>query len=252
MAGNWNWCVRHSRGRFVHLLHQDDFVSPGFYAAMREGLEVAGRETVGAAFCASSFLEADGRVVRRTGISERRAGILDDWREHVFARLEIQTPAIVVRREVYEQLGGFDEQFVYASDWDMWKRIAVHYPLWYEPGVLACYRRHPNSQSARLRRSGATIVDLGRSIARSQALLPGELGARMSARARRSYTLFALEEAAALMRSKGDRGAAFANLREGLRLGSSADFVFALATLMRRAAAYTYRRYCLRAAPRPH
>src|SRR5436190_1477063 len=31
MVGNWNECVNRSRGQWVHLLHDDDYVLPGFY-----------------------------------------------------------------------------------------------------------------------------------------------------------------------------------------------------------------------------
>jgi len=256
MVGNWNACVRRARGRFVHLLHQDDFVLPGFYAAMRKGLQDRGRERAGAAFCASLFLEADGRVVNRTTIAQREPGLLADWHEHVFTRLQIQTPAVVVRREVYEQLGGFDDHFAYASDWDMWKRIAAHHPIWYEPRSLACYRRHANSQTARLRRSAATIVDLGRSIARSQRLLPPAVATRVTKRARTGYTLFAVEEATALLRSRGGLRVRLGNLRAAgshlsaaRRLGSTADLVLALVTVARRVVTRVRRRCCLRVAP---
>src|SRR5262245_61001477 len=33
MSANWNACIRRARGYFVHILHQDDYVLPGFYGA---------------------------------------------------------------------------------------------------------------------------------------------------------------------------------------------------------------------------
>ena len=35
---NFNTCVRRSRGHYVHLLHGDDLVCPGFYSAFEEAL----------------------------------------------------------------------------------------------------------------------------------------------------------------------------------------------------------------------
>jgi GT2 family glycosyltransferase len=34
MAGNWNRCIAVARGALVHILHDDDYVSPGFYPGM--------------------------------------------------------------------------------------------------------------------------------------------------------------------------------------------------------------------------
>jgi GT2 family glycosyltransferase len=36
LGGNWNRAIVAARGDLVHLLHQDDYVLPGFYARMDE------------------------------------------------------------------------------------------------------------------------------------------------------------------------------------------------------------------------
>ncbi|MEI9864573.1 MAG: glycosyltransferase family A protein [Limisphaerales bacterium] len=36
LAGCWNTCIERSRGKWVHILHQDDFLAPGFYDALRQ------------------------------------------------------------------------------------------------------------------------------------------------------------------------------------------------------------------------
>ena len=59
------------------------------------------------------------------------------------------TPCIVVRRSVYEELGGFDNRLVYAEDWEMWVRVAARFPVYYEERPLACYRMHGNSNTGR-------------------------------------------------------------------------------------------------------
>ena len=42
------------------------------------------------------------------------------------------TPCIVVRRSVYEELGGFDDRLACAEDWEMWVRVAARFPVYYE------------------------------------------------------------------------------------------------------------------------
>ena len=44
----FNECLDRARGDWIHILHDDDWVHPGFYAAMEEGIEQA--PDVGAAF----------------------------------------------------------------------------------------------------------------------------------------------------------------------------------------------------------
>ncbi|HEY2890008.1 MAG TPA: glycosyltransferase [Dongiaceae bacterium] len=148
IAGNWNRCLALARGRWLHILHQDDRIRPGFYAAMARGID---REpSIGAAFCQHVFIDEAGALVRRGHMPDRPAGILYDWLTHVFVNLTIQCAAIVLRGGVPEALGGFDPGLVYALDADMWQRLALAYPIWYEPEALAEQRLHATSQSSAL------------------------------------------------------------------------------------------------------
>jgi hypothetical protein len=226
LAGNWNACVEHARGRWVHILHQDDFVLPGFYAALRHGIDSS--SSIGAVFCDTYFVDRHERRRTRTTIRTHRAGILKDWQQHVFVQLAIQTAAIIVRREAYETIGGFDDEFAYVLDWDLWKRLAVRYPLWYEPQPLACYRMHRTSQTARLRRTGRNVAELAASIARSETLLPPDVGPEVSRRARRAYSVFAVESALTSITDDGDGRAALAQLAEARRMSSTADVARAM------------------------
>ena len=67
------------------------------------------------------------------------------------------TPSIVVRRDVYEALGGFDDRLRCSEDWEMWVRIAARYPVWYETEPLALYRMHANSNTGRHVRTAEDI-----------------------------------------------------------------------------------------------
>jgi hypothetical protein len=151
IAGNWNRCASLARGRWVHLLHQDDRVRAGFYGAMERG--IAREPSIGAAFCQHVFIDEDGDLVREGHGPARPAGVLYDWLTHIFINLTIQCAAIVLRRDVPEALGGFDPDLAYGLDADMWQRIALAYPIWYEPAALAEHRLHRVSQSRALQKS---------------------------------------------------------------------------------------------------
>jgi glycosyltransferase involved in cell wall biosynthesis len=213
LAGTWNACVAEARGRWVHLLHQDDFVLPGFYRAIRHGIE---REpTVAAAFCTSRFVDADGVGWMPTHNRDVGPGVLADWQRHVFEQLSIQCSAMVVRRDVYATLGGFSSEFRYALDWDMWKRIAVRYPIWYHPEPLACYRMPSASETARQRADGTHLEEIFRSIDHSAALLPPGVADEVTRRARSHYAVFAAESALTVLRSGGSWSDATRQLRIG-------------------------------------
>jgi glycosyltransferase involved in cell wall biosynthesis len=155
LAGNWNRCIELSRGRWIHILHQDDLIYPGFYAAMCRAA-LAGEE-IGMAFCRNEFKESGGSYLAELEMESE--GILENWLERLAVEQRIQFPSVVVRKDVYERVGGFSEEFSYALDWEMWARIAKDYSVWYVPQALSCYRVHADNETARLARIGVTVDD---------------------------------------------------------------------------------------------
>jgi glycosyltransferase involved in cell wall biosynthesis len=218
MSGNWTTCVRRARGHWVHILHDDDMVMPGFYARLEEAFR---REpALGAAFCRPIIIDEEGDWQSFLFLERRTAGVLEDWVERIGVSNRIMFPSMVVKRSAYEKLGGFHPQLIHTPDWDMWKRIAVHYPVWYEPQALALYREHFASDTSRLQRSGANIADGRRAIEVAQAYLPAPVAAELSRQAREHQAFTALE-LTRLMLLKGDRPAALAQVREGLKCNHS-------------------------------
>jgi hypothetical protein len=56
-------------------------------------------------------------------------------------------PSVVVRRECYEKLGGFDSRLPFTTDWEMWMRIALFYDIAYLTKPLVKYRRHEGMET---------------------------------------------------------------------------------------------------------
>src|SRR5690606_21567073 len=95
-------------------------------------------------------------------ISEQ-PGIANNWLEIIAAGQKLQPPSIVVKRTVYEQLGGFFGVH-YGEDWEMWVRIAAHYPVGHSPKRLARYRIQRNNISSAYFLSGQHIKDISKVI----------------------------------------------------------------------------------------
>ncbi len=240
LAANWNAGLGAARGEWIHLLHQDDLVRPGFYAAVRAG--IARAPHVGAAYTASLFCDAEGRGWAPRLVPMRAPGLLVDWPRHVFARLSIQCSAIVVRRAVYETLGGFDDAYRYALDWDMWRRIAARHPLWFHPEPLAAYRMHARSETARQQPSGDHLVEIFRGIERSAGLLPPDAAPRVLRAARFHYAMFAVESALAVRRATGRGADARRHLAIARRATGTPTLAAALATVAARGLLRAWRR----------
>ncbi|MBE9163316.1 glycosyltransferase [Tychonema sp. LEGE 06208] len=225
----FNLCIQRSRGEWVHILHDDDVVLPGFYSRLREGIEK--EPSVGAAFCRHIYTDEAGNQRWVSWLERETPGVLTDWLEQIIVMCRLQASPIAVKRSVYESLGGFCPQAGAASDWEMWKRVAVHYPIWYEPEPLAWYRQHTSSDNTRLLKSGGLIADVRRSIDISQSYLPRAIADKLSNQAREHYAFYALETAKKLL-TDGESEAAIAQIREGLKCSQSAQLKEALVSLL--------------------
>ena len=225
----FNLCIQRAQGEWVHILHDDDVVLPGFYSSLRTGIEQ--ESSVGAAFCRHIYTDEVGNQRWVSWLERETPGVLTDWLELIIVMCRLQASPIVVKRSVYEKLGGFSPQAGAASDWEMWKRIAVHYPIWYEPQPLAWYRQHSSSDNTRLVKSGGLIADVRRSIEISKSYLPREVADKLSNQAREHYAFYALDTTKKLL-TDGEFEGAIAQIRESLKCSQSSQVKEAIVSLL--------------------
>ncbi len=214
---NFATCLNRSRGELIHLLHGDDLVRPGFYDALEQGFD--SDPAIGAAFCGWEIIDPSGTVTSAAEAEQPNAGLLEDALARLAAEQRIVTPSIAVRRTVWETLGGFDPRLQCAEDWEMWVRIAAHYPIWYEPRRLASYRRHERSNTGR---HFADASELGYTLLAMKIfrpLLPRSRARAILSAARRAYSATALATAREL--AQRDRAGMRAHLRMAVRLWPS-------------------------------
>jgi len=225
LARSWNTCLEWSRGHWTHLLHQDDLVLPGFYAALEDIAPEAG-----AAFCRHAFTETGGHWEGLSPLERTAPGFLEDALARVAIQQPIQCASIVVRRSVYEEAGGFRPDLCFALDWEMWIRIAARWPVWYEPRVLATYRRSSASEASRLLRIGATVADAHRAVRIGVGALPKASRDALMGPSRRTCSRHALLNANRLW-FEGDRASALRLVRAAAREDRSPWFWLRLAYL---------------------
>ena len=184
---NFETCLNRARGQWIHMLHGDDFVAPGFYAEI-EGLFLDYPEA-GAAFTGYYHVAFDGTILYTNPSLGNTRGPVDGWLEIIAQGQQIQPPSIVVKRSVYEQLGSFFAVH-YGEDWEMWIRISAQYEVVRSPERLANYRVHGGNISSQYHVSGQNIRDIQKVIHIVQAYLPPEKRKRLKRLAQKNYALY--------------------------------------------------------------
>jgi glycosyltransferase involved in cell wall biosynthesis len=215
---NFETCLKRARGKVVHLLHGDDYVLDGFYRKLRNAFE--SQPEIGAAFCRQIFMDDSGNWEAYSPLEQPESGILNNGLDVLALEQRIMTPSIVVRREAYERLGGFDNRLICTEDWEMWVRIASQYSIWYETEPLAAYRMHSNSNTGRHVRNGDDTRYTRMAIEIFKTYLPKDRADLLSKKARETYAISALDRAYSLF-LKGDLSAMLAQGREAIYLSRS-------------------------------
>lgn len=226
---NFETCLNRAKGYYVHLLHGDDLVKPGFYKEI-ESL-FTNHPTIGAAITNYNWVNEKEEESKCNDELLPAPGIIDNWLYKIASRQLLQPPAVVVKRSVYEKLGSFFAVH-YGEDWEMWVRIAAHYPVAYSPKCLATYRGgHSTNISSQAVLSGQNITDLKKVIDIVQAYLPVEKRQKIKKNALKNYSISFSNSAYRVYTTKGDKQTATQLMKGAFKLHTNPHTLYNLARL---------------------
>ncbi|MDY6937917.1 MAG: tetratricopeptide repeat protein [Cyanobacteriota bacterium] len=220
---NFNLGISLSRGRWIHVIPEDEYVLPNFYSQLKQSLETC-PDSVGAAFTGYKNIDDFGRVVFSQQVYGEDSGIHADWLEKIGTANLLNPCAVLIRRETHAHLGGYDPDNTYTPDWELYKRIATFYDWWYEGEILACYRQHSNNMTSELLISGAQASSIRLGIEISQRYLPIDRRDAITANARNHYFKYCLKHLSLPLKA-GNIDGAFRLLKEALKINSSPEAV---------------------------
>ena len=227
---NFETCIKRAKGKYVHLLHGDDKVKPGFYTKMETLLNAD--DKIGAAFCRTSYIDDSGKYLFTQDAETNTEGVLNDILFRLGEHQRIETPSIVVRKSVYEHLGLFRE-VTYGEDWDMWIRIAATYPIAYTPDVLAEYRRQANgSITSQKILTAQNIYDLEHVMQLTRQYFPKEKVNAIQRKAKRYYAAYAIRTADKLWHSKQHVKGAINQIKAAFHFSKNPVIILAAAKVL--------------------
>ena len=212
---NFNLGIALSRGQWIHLLPEDEYVLPGFYDRLQQSLENC-PDSVGAAFTGYENINEKGKIVFSQLHRGLHRGINPNWLERIGVSNPLNPCAVLVKRSTHEKLGGYDLDNFYTPDWELYKRIAAVTDWWHEPGILARYRQHANNMSTEVFLAGAQGAQYRLGIEMSESYLPPEI----TAKSRSHYFNLCLQQTAVPLRA-GNVIGAFRLVQEALKIDSS-------------------------------
>lgn len=136
-----NTGIEQAEGEYVAFLDADDTWEPTKLEKQRDVFE-NGDEDLGLVYTGFVQYELDGSEWER--YPEARGDI---YLEELERDRVHPTSTVMVRRDVVEEVGGFDTSLPSRQDYDLWLRITEHYTVDYVNEILVDKREQPDSIS---------------------------------------------------------------------------------------------------------
>jgi glycosyltransferase involved in cell wall biosynthesis len=124
-----NTGAKASEGEYLGFIDDDDRYLPGKIHYQVNQLENLSEEW-GASY-SSKITKYNGEIIGKT-ISNQSGNLLY---KHLMHKVQIGTGSMLVRRSVWEVLGGYDESFFRHQDWEFVGRLADKYKIVAAPEV---------------------------------------------------------------------------------------------------------------------
>lgn len=134
-----NHGIRLANGEFIAFLDADDIWLPtklekqiGLFKERKN----LGMVTTGAC----SF---DEKGIYGYSVDKRKKLMQGNVARNIFLHSDVGTPTVMARKQVFDEVGFFDENIKYGEDDNMWIRIASHYEIELIDEALIKVRNHP-------------------------------------------------------------------------------------------------------------
>lgn len=150
-AGGNNRGASEARGRILVFLNPDTVPHPGALDALLAPVDAPGDIGLSTACVVymnrPNIINTCGNTIHYTGLTYRRGAGQDRAGLNKGAEVHaVSGAAFAIRREVFEELGGFDEHFfMYVEDTDLsWRARLLGYRCVYVPGAIVEHDYHPS------------------------------------------------------------------------------------------------------------
>lgn len=115
--------IEASRGSLVAFLDADDIWMPS--KLEKQVVFLQRHPDIGMAICEHTVLEEDGRE----RMSDKSVLFKGDTVKNIFLHSDVATPTVIVRKQVFNKVGLFDESLLCAEDENLWMRIGMSYRI---------------------------------------------------------------------------------------------------------------------------
>lgn len=147
---NTNQCIEIASGKYIYIIHDDDFLYPDGLDQMCECL-LSFNDLYKVLKFGVWLVDIDGKPFRK-----------QTCREEIYLKPEeaylkllnnsswIRFPSMVVAKSAYDEWGMYDPAYKGADDFDMWIRLIGQYGVYCTPEVVAAFTIHQEADTQQM------------------------------------------------------------------------------------------------------
>ncbi len=159
IGANWNNCLIKSRGKYIKFLFQDDVLNRDCIEKM---VDLAERDVdLGLIFCSRNFIYDKSNTYHKSWIA-KFGNLHQHWINlksinsgkkllkknknllHTPMNKVGEPSAVLIKKQVIEKVGLFNENMVQVIDFNLWYKIFKHYKIGFINEKLVSFRLHNN------------------------------------------------------------------------------------------------------------
>jgi len=148
LFGNFNRCVEVASGDYIHILHSDDYIDPGFTETCVRFFE--SHPDVYLTFTSAEIHTPSSTVDIRYADTDVVLPAPEGFSRILRERCFITCPSVMVRRELYEKVGLYSLEYPYSADYYQWLKVTRRLGIAYIRDATVHYRQGEHSESFRL------------------------------------------------------------------------------------------------------
>jgi len=165
----WNKGMREAKGEYVWIAESDDYADERLLAELITKLDKY--PTVGIAYCQSWKIDENDNIVScfqewTADLDEQRwqkdfvnNGKDECSRYLIFKCILPNASAALIRKSVYEKVGGVDERMRVAGDWMLWAKMLLISDISFVAEPLNYYRKHSKSVTSNCHKRGLLLAE---------------------------------------------------------------------------------------------
>ncbi|MDZ8105961.1 MAG: glycosyltransferase [Nostoc sp. DedQUE12a] len=166
LAHNWNFCISQAKGKYIKFLFQDDLLEP---TAIEEMVNLAEQdEEIGLVFSPRTIFHNTGDTnydsnflmhheAKDVHKAWSKLKVIQSGQQLLLDPNILDNPinkigepsTVLIRKDVFENVGLFNSEFCQLVDLEMWLRIMSQYKVGFVDTVLSHFRIHPQQQTRR-------------------------------------------------------------------------------------------------------